>query len=263
MTLFVSGHFTYGQSTDSISKIIFKYSKGHSSWGNPGNYGKSEYIEYSPSSNGQFILTRFFRVTYSAGLDGNTFHADTIELKTKIYSAVDRKSIEVWLAQLNTHKDNYTETFVKLLLTIPTYKEVKTTARSIECDLFFDRDFKEEKQNVLRKIQSFHLLDSFLIMTKPNVEHIMIVTDVWDFLNIEVISNSDTAIYQSQFYFDPLGQPISRNDHKDISKVKNIINLETNIYARVFLPKKSLTYKVLDISNLKGNYIKWWLGNDL
>jgi hypothetical protein len=261
LAFLVIGHITYGQSTDSISKIIFTYSKGHSSWGNPGIYGKSEYIEYSPSSNGQFRLTRFLRVTYSVGLDGKTFHEDTIRLTTNVYSSIDRRSIQNWLTQLNTHKDNYTKTFVEPWLTKPTRKEVNTTARTIRNEFFFDRDFREEKQNVIRKIRNFCLLDSFLISTKPNFD-LMLVTHAWDVLKIKVIANSDTAFYRSQFLFNALGQPISRNDHNDINRINNIINLDTNIYARAFLPKKSLAYKVLNINNLKRDFTLWWLEKD-
>ena len=261
-TLLFVGHFSYGQSIDTISKIVFLYSKGHNSWGHPGVYGTSEYIDFCPSSDGNFKLTRFYKVSYSAGTDGKTFQKDTTELAITKHSKVDRKNIQTWLTELNTNKENYNAAFVKSWLTKPTKKEIISIAKSNRKSLFFDKDFKEEKRDVIKKIQNFYQLDSFLIQSKPNPEYSMMVTDTWHNLRIEVIRNTDTTIYQSQFFFDPFGQPISCYLHKDYSKEKNIINLQANTSAQIFLPKESLTYKNLDLNNIKNKFIKDWIDKD-
>lgn len=256
--LLLLGYFAFGQTTYSFSKIIFSYSKGHSSWNNPGIYGNSEQIEFTPTNDSNIRLTRFFKVAYSAGKDGKTFTKDTTELTTQKYAVINSQHFQNWLIQLNTEKDNYTESFVKPRLTKASKKEITKAAKSIDKELFFDRDFKEEKRAIIKNIQNLYKIDSFLLLTKPGIENELVVTDNWHRLRIEVVNNNDTTIYQCQFWF-PLGQPISRYDHKNFSNSKRISNLEANTSAQVFLPKESLTFKTLDINNIKDHYIKWCL----
>ncbi|MFC4230981.1 hypothetical protein ACFOW1_03705 [Parasediminibacterium paludis] len=251
--LLLLGHFAFGQ-----TKIIFSYSKGHSSWNNPGVYGNSEQIEFIATSDSNFSLTRYFKVAYSAGKDGKTFTKDTSELPINKYGAVNKQYFQNWLAQLNTQKENYTENFVKPRLIKPTKREIIIVAKSIDKELFFDKDFKENRKAITEKIQNFYKLDSFLILTKPDIENLMVVTDNWHRLRIQVVNNNDTTIYQCQFWV-PLGQPISRYDHKDFSNSKTISNLEANTSAQVFLPNDSETFKILDMNNIKERYIKWCL----
>ena len=256
--LLLLGHFAFGQTTYSFSKIIFSYSKGHSSWNNPGIYGNSEQIEFTPTKDSNISLTRFFKVGYSAGKDGKTFTKDTLELSIKKYTAINRQHFENWLTKLNTQKENYTEAFVKPRLTKTNKKEITKAAKSIDKELFFDRDFKEERIAIVKKIQTLYKIDSFLLLTKPDIENELVVTDNWHRLRIEVVNNNDTTIYQCQFW-SPLGQPISRYDNKNFSNSKRVFNLEANTSAQVFLPKESLTFKILDINNIKERYIKWCL----
>jgi len=174
------------------------------------------------------------------------------------YSAVSKRYFQNWLTQLNTQKENYTETFVKPHLTKPRKKEIINMAKSIDKELLFDKDFRAERKAITKKIRHFYKLDSFLISTKPDTENLMIVTDNWHRLRIEVINNTDTTIYQCQFW-SPLGQPIARYDYKNFSNPRTISNLEANTSAQAFLPKETLTFKILDINNIKEQYIKWCL----
>lgn len=256
--LILLGHFAFGQTSYSFTKIIFSYSKGHSSWNNPGIYGNSEQIEFTPTNDSNTNLTRFYKVAYSAGKDGKTFTKDTTDLTIQKYAAINSQHFQYWLNQLNTLKENYSEAFVKPLLKKSSKKEISQVAKSIDKELFFDRDFKKERKAIIEKIQEFYKIDSFLLLTKPEILNDLIVSDSWHRLRIEVVNNSDTTIYQSQFW-TPLGQPINRYEHKNFSKSKTIINLEANTSAQVFLPKESLTHKILDINTIKKDYIKWCL----
>ena len=118
-------------------------------------------------------------------------------------------------------------------------KEILKAAKSIDNKLFFDKDFKEEKKAVIEKIKTFYKIDSFLISIKPDINVVVVRSDSWNGLRIEVINENDTTVYQCQFWV-PLGQPIYRYDHKNISISKTIINLEANTSAQVFLPKESI-----------------------
>lgn len=101
-------------------------------------------------------------------------------------------------------------------------------------------------------------LDSFLIFKRPTIEYDMIVTDSYHGLSVMTIQNSDTTEYRCLF-FEPLGQPIIRYENRNYMKRSKIFNLEANTSAQNFLPQNSMTYKVLDLDNIKEEYIKWYL----
>ena len=86
----------------------------------------------------------------------------------------------------------------------------------------------------------------------------MIVIDSYNGLRIKAIKNNDTTEYHCQF-FEPLGQPIVRYDHRNFMTSSKVFNLEANTSAQSFLPANSIISKVLDINNIKGLYIKWYL----
>jgi hypothetical protein len=258
LLIFLLGPFTYSRAQITISKVVLTYSKGHSSWNKPGIYSRSEQIEISPATKGDYRLTSYYRVNHSAGSDGKTFIKDTLSISVKRIPLVGRHKFENWLSQLNTQKENFTASFVKPHLSNITMKDISDVAKAIEEDLFFDRDFKEERQKVVRKIVNFYNLDSFLLLTRANTENEMAVTDNWNRLRIEVIKGADTTVYLSQF-FAPLGQPILVFEHKDFTTHKQVYNLEVNTYAQEFLPKESQVYKALDLNNIKEPYIRWCL----
>ncbi len=253
------GHLAFGQSFDSIYKITFEYSKGHSSW-NPGVYSHSENIILTKNKDGNFDLNGFFRVKYSLEQDCKTFEKDTTYLSSKKKATIKRHYIQNLIIQLNTEKKNWNSEFIKPLLKKSSKKEITKIAKLTDKELFFDKDFREEKMTIIRKIQNFYKLDSFLVQIKANTDNLMNAVDTWNYLKIEVINKNDTTIYNSQFRF-PIGQPILCYDKKDFGHERDIYNLEVNTAAQSFLPPESEIYKVLDMNNLNERYIQYCLEN--
>ena len=257
------GQFALGQSTDSINKIVIDYGKSHSSWGDPGIYGRGEVIELSKTSNGDFLISRFFTTTASAGDDGKTFRKDTTELSTKTFQAIKKEIIQFWLTQLNTNKENFTISFIRAKLTTPTKKEIIQVAKKYDklwmlTDSDFDREDKADAKKAIKEMKTFVAFDSFLISKRPTIEYEMIITDNYNGLRITTIKNTDTTEYRCQF-FEPLGQPITRYDNRNYLTSSKVFNLEANTSAQTFLPKSSMISKVLDLDNIKEEYIKWYL----
>jgi hypothetical protein len=255
------GCFAFGQSTDSVSKIIIAYSISHNSWGNPGIYGRGETIELSSISDGNYKITRYIKTTASAGDDGKTFHKNTTNLSTKSFEIIAKEKIQYWLIQLNTNKNNINSSFITSRLKVPTRKEIFQVAKKY--DLLselkgIDAD-RADTRKAIGQIQNFSKLDSFLIFQIPCNNFEIIVIDVSNNLKIQTINNKDTTEYQCQFIYDPLGQPISRYDKRDFRTDKKICNLEANTSAQSFLPKQSMISKILDIGNIKELYIKWYI----
>lgn len=257
------GHYTFGQSADSVNKIVFSYGKSHSSWGDPGIYGGGEIIELLKTPKGDFIISRHITTTASAGDDGKTFRKDTTELSTKTYRAIRKEQVQFWLTQLNTNKENFNVSFIRPKLTALTRNEILQVAKKYNklwllTDTSFDREDKAYAKKAIKEMQSFAALDSFLAFKRPTIEFEMIVTDNYNGLIITTIKNSDTTEYRCQF-FQPLGQPISRYVNRKYLTGSKVFNLEANTSAQIFLPKNSMISKVLDLNNIKEEYIKWYL----
>ena len=255
--------FALGQSADSINKIVLDYGKSHNSWGDSGIYGRAEAIELSKNANGDFLISRRFTTTASAGNDGKTFRKDTTELSTKTFQAIKKEIIQFWLTQLNTNKENFTLSFIRPKLTTPTKKEILQVAKKYDklwmlTDGDFDREDKADAKKAIKEMKTFLAFDSFLIFKRPTTEFEMIVTDNYNGLRIMTIKNTDTTEYRCQF-FEALGQPITRYDNRNYMTSSKIFNLEVNTTGQIFLPKSSMISKVLNLDNIKEEYIKWYL----
>ena len=135
-----------------------------------------------------------------------------------------------------------------------------------QLDLLKDSDFdREDKVYVKKKIKEmkqFYEFDSFLVSKRPTIEYDMIVTDASNMVIIKTINYNETIEYRSQF-FESFGQPISRYVNRNYSGGSKVFNLEANTSAQRFLPKNSMISKVLDLNNIKEDYIKWYLSNKM
>lgn len=264
--LFLVGQNTLGQSTDSINKIIFSYGRSHYSFGEPGVYSKGEEIEITKLSNSNFKLTRYITTTASLGDDRNTYRKDTIKLSIKRSKIISSDKIKFWLTQLNTNKENFTDSFIKPKLTKPTKSEILSVARKYdkiwmltgESEDYFDKEDKADARRTINKMKRLAQLDSFLIYKQPTIEYDMVVIDSYNSLKILTIQNGDTTEYRCQF-FEPLGQPIIRYTKGNYMKSSRVFNLEANTSALTFLPKNSMISRTLSLDNIKEEYIKWYL----
>jgi len=148
-------------------------------------------------------------------------------------------------------------------LTTPTKNEILQVAKKYDklwmlTDTEFDKEDKADARKAIKEIKMFVGLDSFLIFKRLTIEYEMIVTDNYNGLRITTIKNRDTTEYRCQF-FEPLGQPITRYDNRNYMTSSKVFNLEANTSAQIFLPKGSMIGKVLDINNIREEYIKWYL----
>ena len=255
--------FAFGQSIDSVNKIVIQYVKSHNSWGNPGIYGRWEVIEFSKTSNDNFKISRHVSATLSAGDDGKTFHNDTIELSTKTSKIITKEKIKYWLTQLNTNEDNFTLSYIKPQLKMLSKNEIFKVAKKynelwILDDTDFDREDKAYSKKAINEMKRYYGLDSFLIYKRPTIEDDKVVTDNYNGLIISTINNTDTTEYRCQFY-EPLGQPIIRYNNRNYTKSSKVFNLIANVSAQTLLPKSSMISKALDLNNIKEDYIIWYL----
>lgn len=267
LVLLLVGELALGQSVDSINKIVISYGKSHNSWGTPGIYGRGEVVELLKASNGDFQITQHFTTTASAGSDGKTFSKDTTQLKINSLKLIDKEKIRYWLTQLNTNKENFTVSFIKPKLTKPTKKEILQVAKKYDklwklTGSDFDREDKADARKSINEMKNFTGLDSFLIFKRPTIEYDMVVMDSYNELRILTINKTDTTEYRCEF-FQPLGQPVTCYRHKDYMKGLKIFNLEANTSTQSILPKRSMISKVLDINNIKEEYINWYLDHKL
>lgn len=257
--LLLYGHISFGQLTDSISKIIFRYDKGHYTFGSSGRYSVSEIIELSKHDNAEFKITSHIQIKKSYDSATNSISVDTMKISFSKKSIVRAKT-ENLLKELDISRDNFNSDYVKPFLIAPTKKDIIKIASRYNLKWMFENKYsdKEERRELFQNLKKFSLLDTFLLMKKPNPEYDLVVTDVWNGLSINCISGADTIVYRSQ-YFELFGQPVKKYINRNYSSMKKVINLTINNAIKAVVPKISLTSKAADLNQLKDEYIIWYI----
>ncbi len=258
-TILLSGQVALGQFADSISKITFRYDKGHYAFGSSGRYSISEIIECSKLSNLTYQLSSHIQLKKYYDSATNSISVDTVRLKlTKTPIAESR--MEKLLRELNISRDNFNANYVKPFLTAPTKNEVLETANKHDLKWMFENEYsdREDRRNLYKKLKRFLLLDTFLLMKKPNPEYDLVITDAWNGLTVSCLSGADTIEYRSQ-YFELFGQPVKKYVNKKYSDGKKFINLEINNAIKEFVPAGSLINQAVDLNQLKDEYISWFI----
>jgi hypothetical protein len=257
--ILLSGQAGFGQVCDSISKITFRYEKGHYTFGSSGRYSISEIIEYSKSSNYDYQISNHFQLKKYYDSATHSISVDTIKVKFS-KTPISNSRTEKLFRELNISRDNFNADYVKPFLTAPTKKEVLQTANKHDLKWMFKNDYsgREERKDLYKSIKSFLLLDSFLLMQKPNPEYDLVISDVWNGLTITCLIGADSIEYRSQ-YFELFGQPVKKYVNKKYSDEKKIMNLEINNAIKEFVPASSFISQSVDFNQLKEAYIIWFI----
>ena len=258
-TILLSGQIAFGQFADSISKITFRYDKGHYTFGSSGRYSISEIIEYSKLNNLTFQVSNHIQLKKYYDSATNSISVDTIRLKFS-KTPISDSWTEKLFRELNISRDNFNADYVKPFLTAPTKKKILQTANKYNLKWMFENEYSDrgDRRNLYKNIKRFLLLDTFLLMKKPNPEYDLVITDVWNGLSINCLSGADTIEYRSQ-YFELFGQPVKKYVNKKYSDSKKFINLEINNAIKEFVPASSLISQAVDLNQLKEEYISWFI----
>jgi hypothetical protein len=257
--IMLSCEIAFGQFHDSISKITFHYDKGHYTFGSSGRYSISEILEYSKLNNLTFQVSNHIRLKRYYDSATNSITVDTIRLSFSKMSILDSRA-EKLFRELNISKDNFTADYVKPFLKAPTKKEVLQTANKYGLKWMLESEYsdREDRRKLYKNIKQFLLLDTFLLMKKPNAEYDLVITDAWNGLSITCLSGTDTIEYRSQ-YFELFGQPVKKYVNKKYRESKKFINLEINNAIKELVPANSLIRKAVDLNQLKEEYITWFI----
>lgn len=254
---------SFGQSADSVSKIVIEYSKGNA-WGDTLQIGKSEIIEISPVNDHNFKITRHFFVNHYGKPN---WRKDTIPINVVKYPLIEKNKISYLFEQFNSTKDNFNTTFIKPRIRCPKKSEILKIVKGDTATYwkFLDKGYLEnsERRDAMRKIRRFDKLDTFLFLNKPDPERLMTYTDVWDAFRLFCITKKDTIIFQS-YTFNLLCQPFEKYRKGDLNfTLHGFVNLEMDTSLQDILPKKSLFRERLDLNTLTEQYIKWYLKEKL
>jgi hypothetical protein len=261
LILIVFVQLSLAQNFEDIRRIKFSYSIGGSSWEDDVIYSRSEIFELVKKEDGDFIFIKHLKINDI--VKNNNFTKDTIVIKSGKYPIIMKSEIQNLLRELNTNRDNYTEEFIKQNLKKIKRKEILKIAK--ECDQidYFKNDYDEKKdtQKKYSQIQEYKYFEEFININKPHIETYELTLDAWNSLEIITFEKDKTIIYNSQ-YFKNCGQPISIQDSSmQKSLGKQIINLNINLIIQNILPKSAEISKIVDLNNIKYNYINWYLEN--
>lgn len=258
-SMLFSGQVAFGQFTDSISKITFRYDKGYYTFGSSGRYSISEIIEYSKLKNNALQVVDHIQLKKYYDSVTNSISVDTIRLSFS-KRPISHSRTEKLFRELNISRDNFNADYVKPFLKVPSKKEIINTANKYDLKWMFENDYsdREDRRNLFKNIKMFLMLDTFLLIKKPNPEYDLVFTDVWNGLLITCLSGADTIEYRSQ-YFGQFGQPVKKYVNKKYSDSKNFINLEINNGIKEFVPANSLISQAVDLNQLKEEYISWFI----
>lgn len=252
--------YASSQIKDSVSKIIFTYTKGHYTFGNSGKYSNTEVIEYSKINDSVFKNSRYIRYQHAFVATTNDILTDTFHIKKspKLISLYDIIKV---IEKLSESESNFNEHFIIPHLKKPSKKDVFQIAKKYRLTALIKKySVKEDRLNILKKMSRFNKLDTFLAINKPRLDEYFVVTDVWNRLWIQFVQTNDTISFRKDFY-GPLGQPVSKYQ-KGSEDGNRTFNLEANIVIRKILPSKSIIRKILDLNNLKEDYIRWYLAQN-
>ena len=268
--LLFCGQFILSQSFENIDQIKLYYSIGNSTWGKDGIYSKSEIFELAKMKNGDFKISKQLKI--EGKVNGKVFSSDTTFIKTSNYKKKKKNEVENLLTSLNTNEENFTEEFLKQNFTKPTKKEILKTAELYDQKDYFENDY-DQKIDIEKKytqLQQYKYFDEFLEINKPNINGYTITSDAWNSLDIIIVSKEETKSYKLQF-FKNCGQPIlidfveiDKNDKKAKilkNRSSSIINLKVNLILQKILPNNTKLWNVLDLNNIRDEYIVWFLEN--
>ncbi len=257
--MLLSAQVVFGQFTDSISKITFCYDKGYYTFGSSGSYSINEIIEYSRLKNTTFQIINHIQLKKYYDSATNSISIDTIRLSFS-KKPISHSRTEKLFRELNISRDNFNADYVKPFLKEPTNKEIINIVNKNDLKWMFENDYSDRKdrRNLFKNIKIFLLLDTFLLIKKPNPEYDVVFSDVWNVLLITCLNGVDTIEYRSQ-YFELFGQPVKKYVNKKYSDNKNFINLEINNSIKEFVPANSLISQAVDLNQLKEEYISWFI----
>jgi len=239
------------QTTQPVSKILIKYSRGYNPFNQLGVYSRGEIFEISSVNDSIFKIDRYFKITHTT-IDSVRTKKDTAEISVK-HRFISKRTIESLFAQLNITKDNFNASFIKPQLKKPTRKQILDIATKLDKHDEFEKENVDDAKARIAKIQNFDKLDSFINLNRPDPNVSLVIVDAWDRLDVYLINKADTIRYIGEFH-QLLAQPFSRLDRS-----KGIVNLQINTTIAGILPKSSILRKRLDINSLTEKYVEWYI----
>ncbi len=245
------------QTADSVLKVVFKYAKGHNSWGQTGVYSREEIIEMEPDGRAGFRLKKYYRVTKTDDSVTKVSKSDTTIVRSHLH--VSKSEIDLLYQQLNTPKDNWNMAFIKPWLKKPTKRDILKMAAHLRKEYEFDGEDPEADRARLKKIQLFDKLDEFIKLSKPADDNVMITIDAWDELTVSFMFKQHTLQYRGTLS-QPLGQPFMINNDPAMHL---ITNLEINQAITAMLPKSSIIKTVISIGSFTNSYVAWYINTQL
>ncbi|MBB4801864.1 hypothetical protein HNP37_001925 [Flavobacterium nitrogenifigens] len=243
--------------TSSQKEFTVNYTIGHYNFGQKGEYERKEIFKFQENDS-YFVLTASYYITNKYDYNPETTKNDLkisdtiIKLSNK---KIEKIGTENLFEELNQNKNNFNTDFIDSNFSKKISKREILEVAKKRGQLYWFIDDETGKlddlgKEKIKEIQSFKNYNEYVKETNPDVNHIAIVYDAWNFVNIEYSGST----YKLDFH-SVLGQPIR------IDNSKQLINLNVNLIFSKILPKKSLLLKQISLESIKTSYLHWFIDN--
>jgi hypothetical protein len=253
------------QDVNKIQKVIFHYKRGGYNFGQAGIFGKQEILGFTTNSNANTFTRKIFLITERVIHNPLTNKNDSTVYDTTFYNAkkiFKVKQLYNLIEQLNIDKDNFSNKDLQPLLKPIKTKEIMSIAKRDEKDYWFtDKEggkIDEFGREIINKLKNYDMLDSFLVVNKPDKDLMLVGIDGWNYLNISFVAKNDTTQYRFDFQ-GLLGQPYIKRKSGDLSSQTTILNSDVNEILLKFCPKNLSISKQLSLDLIKEKYIAWYI----
>jgi hypothetical protein len=250
--------FTIGQSSDSISSVDIRYSKGQFDFQLYGMKSTEEVITFKEDGD-SFVVSKFCVVQKLIDKQ-KIVHTDTVFYRIPD-KKVSRGYIKKLAINLNEDKNNANENSVEKFIGVITDQQILDVVNQFKLNWLFDSEYsnKSDRKILIKNIKSHKFFREFFERIKPdyNIDTALIWANEVIGFTIVTYSLRDTIQYLGQLS-NLVVQPFCKVLDSSSKAVKCFINLDVNVILSNLLPVNSIFKKHLD-TELRKYYIKWAL----
>lgn len=244
---------------DTVIEVVLQSSSGYYNFKEKANVGKRDTLSIRLTADG-WIISSYYHEKIRFDLKEQKFsrngHARKIKAQLNLGAKLDSLLFE--LNQSYYPLDHSYFDFKANNFTV-TPERVSAQAKKSEW-LYIKSDYKsgntEASIAAAAKLSDLGLFDAFL-STEFDTSGYIIISDVWDAIDIDIVSKSKSYRFQGM-YPNTLKIPWLDHTTREDLLPKNLVNPKINRHLLSILPKNFLHRESLQLDHIIDQYIEWY-----